>query len=782
MTGFCRRFSTLPALLALACFSLALAGCSGDDGSQGPAGPAGPPGADGPGGPEGPPGPPAAGDIDIFLGDGSLVTPAQVEAAGRIVAEITAATMASPPVIEFTLKTAGGGVVRQADAGVMSFTLNKLVPAANGQPAQWVSYINRIQQGSAGPQVLPQALQATTESGADGTLEELGDGRYRYTYATDPAAVTSPVAVSYEPQLTHRVGFEMRMSGLGSELFPDNPVYDFVPATGEAVPLARVVAANENCNSCHERLELHGGPRVTVEYCVTCHNPGSIDPDSGDSVDMAYMAHSIHAGSNRAIPYVIYGFRGSEHDYSEVTYPQSVLFCENCHMESDASPAGDNWLSTASAATCGGCHVEGLLSGDPDPVTGQAIYAYQHDFGSPIQDGTCVNCHAEGGVAGSNAENHLAGAKLAAKVAREQFEYELIEVTDFLPGETPVITFAVNNPADGTRYDINADPEFTTGGASLTIDIAWPTTDYSNEGSGSATVDSGAPAQPLGLGLDYLQANAVQNEDGSYTVTASMAVPAFVEGSIGVALEGHPIGDFDGDGVFGDRVPVKGATLFPGTPRRTIAVIDSCNDCHEQLAFHGANRTDNVQLCATCHNPDATDVRRREGAGFDWANPSPLDGKGEEAIDFRFMVHGIHAAQYAAYGFGNQPHDYSEVTYPQPLANCNACHEPGTFYGSPSTARSVTINTGVDRSDWRDDVAITPTAAACWSCHRSAPEASANLARVHMQQNGGYIPDETDATITKEMLETTSSSAYIETCAVCHGEGKIADVGEVHGL
>lgn len=779
------KLSGMPALLALAFFSLALAGCDGDDGPAGSPGPVGPPGGQGPEGPTGPPASGAGGDI--VIGNGSQLTQAAADAAGRLVAEITAVSGQSSPVVEFSLQTSGGGNVLGLAPSVISFTVAKLVPAQNAQPPQWVSYINRLAPpASSSPQVLDQALQATTESGAAGTLEELGEGRYRYTFAADLANITSPVAISYQPELTHRVGFELRMAAPGNQIFPDNPVYDFVPATGAAAPLERAIVADANCNDCHSRLEIHGGPRVTVEYCVTCHNPGTIDPDSGESLDMAYMVHSIHLGEGRAEPYVIYGFGGSAHDYSEVTYPQSPLFCENCHAASDVTPQGDAWVSTATAPSCGGCHVDGLLTGAPDAVTGIVTYAFQHDFGGPVADGTCVNCHAQGAVGGGNAANHLVGPRLATEVARNEFEFEIIDVTSFAPGETPTVTYAINNPADGTRYDINTDPAFVTGGgvATLNLDIAWPTSDYTNEGSGSATVDSGAPAQPVQLNLEFLQANSTRNADGSYTVaatgTAADPVPVGLDGAIAVAMEGHPAGDIDGDGVYSDRLPVKGAIFFPGMPRRHIVSIERCNDCHESLSLHGNNRTDEIQLCATCHNPDATDVRRR--VGFDWDNPSALDGKGEESVDLRFMVHALHAAQYVAYGFGNRPHDYTDITYPQPLNNCLACHEPGTYFGSPPDARSVTINTGADRSDWRDDVAITPTAAACWSCHQAAPDFITVALRAHIELNGGYLPSPTDSTITKEMLESGSSSAYLESCELCHGPGRIADVEVAHGI
>jgi OmcA/MtrC family decaheme c-type cytochrome len=777
MTGNNGRFSGMAALVALCFVSLALAGCSGSDGPSGPAGPGGPPG------PEGPPGGPGApGNFpDIFIGNGSNLSATQVERAGRIQAEITSARMGDRLTVEFTLTTSSGGNVLGLAPGALGFTLAKLAPGAGGAAEQWVSYINRIQvAGSSTPQVLSQALQATTESGAAGTLVELGEGRYRYTFATNPANVTTPVPVSYQPDVVHRVGLELRLQAPSNVIFPDNPVIDFIPATNTVVPLTRAIADNANCNSCHERLEFHGGPRVTVEYCVTCHNPSTIDPDSGESVDMSYMAHSIHLGADRAEPYVVYGFGGTPHDYSEVGYPQSVLFCETCHRATEAAPAGDFWTETAGASACGGCHIEGLVSSAPNPVTGRVQYAYEHSFG-PAADGTCVSCHAPGGAGGGNEANHLRGVKEATKIGREQFAYQVINVTNAVAGERPVITFAVNNPSTGTRYNITTDAPFNQGAASLTLNVAWNTSDYSNEGSGSAGVASGAPAQPVALNLAFLKANATRNADGSYTVTAADPLPASVTGGVAVAMEGRPSVAVPSTGAL-TNIPVKGATAFFGGARREIVSIDSCNNCHESLAFHGNNRVDNIQLCATCHNPDATDVRRRDGAGFSWASPSPLDGKGEESIDMRFMIHAIHAGQNVVYGFGNTAHDYRDITYPQAISNCNACHLPGTYYPTPPTARSVTLNTGADRSDWRDDVAITPTAAACWSCHQGAPDFIANLTRLHINQTGGYLPSATDSSITKEMLEAHSSSSFVETCGVCHGPGAVADVSVMHGL
>ena len=129
--------------------------------------------------------------------------------------------------------TGYGGAVTDLAPSVLSVTIAKLIPASGNKPAHWQSYVNRNQNASAGPKPLAKAIQANTEGGANGVLEQLATpGKYRYTYKVDLAAVTTPLAVSYEPALTHRVGLEIRMSGAAEELAPDNPVLDFVPDGG----------------------------------------------------------------------------------------------------------------------------------------------------------------------------------------------------------------------------------------------------------------------------------------------------------------------------------------------------------------------------------------------------------------------------------------------------------------------------------------------------------------------------------------------------------------------
>jgi OmcA/MtrC family decaheme c-type cytochrome len=139
----------------------------------------------------------------------------------------------------------------------------------------------------------------------------------------------------------------------------------------------------------------------------------------------------------------------------------------------------------------------------------------------------------------------------------------------------------------------------------------------------------------------------------------------------------------------------------------------------------------------------------------------------DQTIDFKFMVHAIHAgAGYKVCGYNNTGYDFSHVRYPGRINNCEGCHLPDTYYPPDSaTAIATTIDAG-DRTTPLGDVAITPAAAACSACHTDA------AARQHMQFNGSF----------SAVKDAESRTAVIETCASCHGPGKSTDVKSVHGI
>ncbi len=123
------------------------------------------------------------------------------------------------------------------------------------------------------------------------------------------------------------------------------------------------------------------------------------------------------------------------------------------------------------------------------------------------------------------------------------------------PGDLVRVTFSVTDPTNGDlAYDISAHPAYTAAGgaSSLGILIGWDSDDINNTGSGSA------PAQPISI--NTLSGGATDNGDGTFTVTSSVALPNDVASSGVVAIQGHPAGDFDGDGTYSDRVPATASS------------------------------------------------------------------------------------------------------------------------------------------------------------------------------------------------------------------------------
>ena len=634
-------------LLLMLALGLAVSGCSGDTGAQGEQGEPGEPGEPGPPGPEGPPGPggePGPGE-EVDLNDPDDL--ALIYAIGKpLVVDITNVTVSNPTVIDFTVSTQQGatvlgvGTAEGRDQGSVRGMFAKLIPTGATR-SRWVSYIND-------PTPVPPPLHAYRETG---TVVDNTDGSYTFTYTTDMMNVTDPVAVSWEPTLTHRASMEIRFSDSG--LNPDNPHFDFIPAGGD-VTETKNIANTALCNNCHQRLEAHGNGRFTVENCVTCHNSSSAfedEPALGavnralTNVDLSHLVHGIHSTALEL--------------FAEVTYPRFIVDCASCHAASEATPDGDRWKESADVLSCGGCHIGGVEVTAVDPATWLATYQYQHDPagngpGVPQADGGCLTCH-NAQIAGNVEDQH----QNLRDPATALFQYNIISVTNTDVGQNPVITFSVTDPTDNdTPYDLSvvcddqADPPVTVcpwdpawGGARrLAVTVAWSTDAYSNLGSGSGNPGfRPSAAQPVSIDpLSNLA--AADNMDGTYTVTSPVAVPAGLTGdSLAVTIEGHPVLDLNGNGVAEDsppwrdeEIPVTNAVAYfrigmdpddDPTPRYQVVDINLCNDCHGKLALHGNNRTDNIDGCVTCHNGNATDIAGRNQASDGECVGGSLDGE-----------------------------------------------------------------------------------------------------------------------------------------------------------
>jgi len=707
-------------------------------------------------------------------------TPVAFSAATSLSATITGVEINSEgrPVVRFTATDNTNAAIQDITTSAVRFIIAKLQPSELGNlHGTWQSYINQIEQPGVGPGSSPK-LQATTEPGTAGILANNLDGTYVYTFnqiitrtSELPTEVVAQAKIEgldlgYDSRLTHRVSIQFAGNN------PSNPSYDFQPSTGAAEQISRaLIVATASCNKCHQNLGIHGGGRIEMDYCVTCHNPGSTDANSGNSVAMDEMIHKIHFGAS--LPsvqaggsYKIYGFRNSLHDYSGIRYPRDHRGCTECHAgtATDARLAtpttnGDNWNEFPTRRACGACH---------DDLN------FSEHYGGQADDLDCRSCHSNGGIAGSVAQSHVHKERLAA----ESYRFEVLNIKNTAPGKKPEIDFQIIDPTNNnSKYDIKSDLPFVqSGGASrLAVTISWSTTDYTNTGNGARGANS--------VSIDALT-NSQNLGDNTFRVTSPLAIPdgsesPFIQasGTGTVTIEGHPADDL-GDGVI-RQIPVRNIAVdftiaeagdMP-VPRRELVELDKCLNCHDSLVLHGNNRTDDLQACTTCHNPRNTDRQVRELT----LNP-PTDGKTEESLDFKTMIHGIHAAsirenplQIVGFqGFSTHIYDETSVHYPAPLSNCKGCHT-GDSYALPmaTSVLGVSVDTGADKNNPGDDIVMSPATAVCASCHDSV--ASLN----HMVTRGGSLATSQSA---------LDNRTAVERCSNCHGRGKFSAVDLVHNL
>jgi OmcA/MtrC family decaheme c-type cytochrome len=151
-----------------------------------------------------------------------------------------------------------------------------------------------------------------------------------------------------------------------------NPI-KYVHLTGGTPEPRRTVATDATCNSCHDRLALHGGQRLRIEECVICHNPKETDaarrpanakPDQ--AISMQLMIHRIHTGEELTRDYSVYGFGGTAIGFNEVLYPGDRRNCTHCHLngtqqlpsEGDSVVSPRDFFSPQGPGTaaCLGCH------------------------------------------------------------------------------------------------------------------------------------------------------------------------------------------------------------------------------------------------------------------------------------------------------------------------------------------------------------------------------------------------------------------------------------------
>ncbi|HTO88576.1 MAG TPA: OmcA/MtrC family decaheme c-type cytochrome [Thermoanaerobaculia bacterium] len=571
----------------------------------------------------------------------------------------------------------------------------------------YTAYTTRVQTS---PITHVSATQAGTDSG--GTFTDLAIGHSTYKFKT-----ALPAGFDMTKTTTLAIYGTRNMAGIQDKNYFANVEYDFRPDGGTVTDVWDKTE-NAACNTCHNPLSAHGGSRQDVKLCVTCHQPQTVDPDTGNTVDFKVMIHKIHMGENlpsveAGTPYVIIGNAQSVQDFSTVAFPQDIRNCTTCH----APPAtqATNWYTYPSRAACASCH------DDINWTTGE-----NHPAGAQADDSKCASCHQPQGGAEFDASIMGAHTVPYKSTQLKGLKAEILSVSNAAPGQKPTVNFKITQN-DGTSVAPS------TFGSNLNLLMGGPTTDYSinpfREGASKAsfngtvatyTFTNAVPANAVGTWAFSIEARR--------TVTLNPAPPegaSFTEGAI------NPVyyASVDGSAV---------------TERRMVVDLAFCNKCHDRLALHGGQRL-NTEECVMCHNPNADDGSRR-----------PTDKGPVESIDFKRMIHRIHTGEemtqnYTIYGFGTPPsvNNFNEVRFPGDRRDCEKCHATDTQQVSETPPDGLLPTTTL--RDW-----YTPMqhyAAACLGCH------------------------DTKAAAAHAFVNT---APFGEACAACHGADAEFSVDKVH--
>jgi OmcA/MtrC family decaheme c-type cytochrome len=266
------------------------------------------------------------------------------------------------------------------------------------QPSQMNSLTFRL----AGPASAYSAVWS--DSTARTTSVATGNGTYTYTFPTAiPVNATGTYAIGVEGYQTVTVNRVNKTAVTGVRDAGYNDIFYF-PVTGQLIKPTPVVSL-ANCDSCHKDLALHGGSRKNTTYCILCHNAYGTDEDVRPTssmppatIDMKYMIHRIHLGVDQSTPYIVYGFRGSINDYSDVLYPGDLRDCAACHI------AGTQQLPLPSAVLPTIVTENGVVVSSVPPTTSSctachdSVSAGAHATTMTTSSGaeSCATCHGPG--------------------------------------------------------------------------------------------------------------------------------------------------------------------------------------------------------------------------------------------------------------------------------------------------------------------------------------------------------------------------------------------------
>lgn len=693
-------------VIALACSTL-LIGCGsdGDDGKDGVDGPIG----------------------------------VNIDSTSTIMAEFTQASIADGIVsVDFRLENANGVAVLGLNKDYdIRFGIAQLAPVTEtiegevyDRGMQWQAYINTLKEpgtlpnDATGLNPSPQ-YQANVEaaSNCESCLVDNLDGSYSYTFQQNIANVTEPLTITYGADNTHRVTLELEL-----EQATANAHHDWQPSTGATDDIqTRNVVTIDSCFTCHqpESLALHGGRRIALENCASCHTSTSGDPESGNSVDFTYMIHAIHKGQDRQIstpdglvpaPYKIVGYGGSLHDYGKVTFPQKpAADCASCHVEGAGAPANaDLFKADLSNTACVACHSEKPSQNHTDTncmACHNATNTYPGTGNAEKRHGDVLQAYVDAEAMGVSFSN--IGLDANGKLT---FDVQVIDASgapiasEFVDQSTRVVV-AWDTNKDYPAYEDASYSERRIRLSEGTYDAATMT--YTLIGS-----NFDIPADADGKTFELWSTIEVCFNNGGYGV-AQVVMTACSDNIRSVAVKEPPYQFVWA----GSGLDANAQTAM----RRSIIDSAKCQSCHNQENHH----YNNGYNCQTCHTADKTTRSDSDYPG------------GQKSTSYAFKAHEApgHYLKYAGVQSGTVL-----------KTDCSTCHtDNGIALGRASERvwRYGDTSTGAD-------IWVSSDAGTCLSCHQKyLSEAGAS----HIETNGGIL----DGTSVDDVRTRAA-----EACSTCH--------------
>ena len=621
------------------------------------------------------------------------------------------------PVVIFTALNNRGDVVPQVELTSIRFIIAHLVAPAVGNLAQYASYISNTVASAADPNVT--ATQATYDSaGAAGTTDN-GDGTYTYKFK-------KALPAGFDPSETHAVGAQFnRLSALDGVSYPANATIEFRP-DGAAVTATRDIVDTATCNDCHTRLGLHGGGRREVRLCILCHNAGTVDPDTGNTVDLPVLVHKIHMGDQlpsvvAGTPYQIIGHGGSVADYSTVAFPQEIKNCVACHRDNSTKGGGSQagvWKTSPNRKACGSCH-DRTWFGDPS-ATPAGFENHPLGF-NQADDSMCAVCHpAQGAGVAPIVESHHTVAQLPENAG---LDLQITAVTPNATDGTLTITFHAADLAGNAITDI-------TTVSRVGANVGWPASEYANNAN-ETIVRAGAAS------TGTLVNTTSPTGDYQYIFLAKLPLDPGV--TFGIVMTGrvqftHTYGDDPTPTTVQQGLKSNSLQFFTvdgSEPQARRDVVDDaqCAKCHGgTIRAHGGSRV-GVGTCVMCHRPNAGDIH------------------------LKYMLHHFHTGAELARPFSIGSFVANDIRFPGLRNECSICHAKNSVDMPLAPEAAATLITNPDKSV----TTILPIRSTCTSCHD-------------------------DLMVDVHAVAQTDSNQAIESCPICHDpDGEFA-VGKMHAL